>query len=176
MVWCRKIWRDIAAFRCESCPEAVEVNRTLLCGRLPGTPPDPDAMAEADNWGQVTVKPKGERSNRRNGRTKKPSRLNVTMRDKGDAAQSEEGANAVAPAAPAEGSRNRRVRRAPKRAAEAPAPDVLEAASDEVSEGEAPALRGGPTERKKSGRRRGGRNRRRGRGGSRRKPDSGTTP
>lgn len=175
MIWCRKVWRDIAAFRCESCPEAVEVNRTLLCGRLPGTPPDPDAIAEADKWGQVTVKPRNERSNRRNGRTKKPSRLSVTMRDKGDAAQTEEGAAAGAPAAPAEGSRSRRARRAPKRAAEAPAPDVQDAASDELSEGEAPALQGDSTERKKSGRRRGGRNRRRGRGGGRRKPDSDTT-
>ncbi len=92
MIWCRKVWRDIAAFSVESCPEAVEVNRTLLCGRLPA-PPDPDAIAEADKWGQVTVKPRNDAPTDAMAGPRSP-RLSVTMRDKGDAAQTEEGAAA----------------------------------------------------------------------------------
>lgn len=48
MVWCRKVWRSVASVRCETCPDAVEVQRQILCGRQPGTPPDPEAVAELE--------------------------------------------------------------------------------------------------------------------------------
>lgn len=177
MVWCRKVWRDIAAFRCESCPDAVEVNRTLLCGRLPGTAPDPQAIAEAAQWGQLQ-KPKGGRTSRRNGRARKPAtRLNVTMRDKGEAADQAGSTSEVAAAEPAgkppEPARPRRVRRASKGAA---ARSVPKAPPAEGAEDDGPAVHpASPTERKQSGRRRGGKGRRRGRGGNRHQPDSRTT-
>ncbi len=48
MVWCRKLWRAVASYRCETCPESVEILRQHLCGRQPGTPPDPEAIAEEE--------------------------------------------------------------------------------------------------------------------------------
>lgn len=162
MVWCRKVWRDIAAFRCESCPDAVEVNRTILCGRLPGTPPDPKAIAEADEWGKITARPSSGRSTRRNGRTRKTVHLNVTMRDKGEAKAAPATTETVAPteAAP----RPRRARRSPTR------PPKAGPVQEEAENGDAPSVpESAPV--KKSGRRRGSKGRRRGRSGGRRSSD-----
>jgi hypothetical protein len=102
MVWCRKVWRDVAAFLCETCAEAVEVRRQLLCGRQPGTEPDPAATEALTRRGEPPALERNGRGSRHAGaRQGQGQGLSVRMRDKSPTAPRAPGGGAAGGAQPA---------------------------------------------------------------------------
>ncbi len=136
MVWCRKVWKEIAAFRCETCPEAVEIHRQFVCGRQPGTEPDPKAIAESEHWG-VLPSTRRDSTPSKGGAARSRTRITVKMREKKASDTAEPHENPASRPRPSQAlpgpeaeSRGKRSRRRPRtrRVGEAQIDDPPEAA------------------------------------------------
>ncbi len=77
MIWCRKVRRKIAAFKCETCSDAVKVNRQYLCGRAFDAPVEQEVESKKASTPQQGSR---RRSGSRSGRRRRPQ--GVRMREK----------------------------------------------------------------------------------------------